>query len=513
MQNTKDIEVNQNKYILDTSALSKENLESCSKGLWELFQPKISYLDKNDKEVVELAYTQMILSHNQQRRKDGQFYIVHPTSACTILANIGLDRDTLCACLLHDVPEDTNTSLKDLAKDFSPEVIFLIEGVTKLSTIKYQGEDRYAENLRRMFVAMSKDLRVVFIKMADRLHNLQTLAALPEAKRKRIAQESMEIYAPLAERLGMAFFRGEIEELCFKFLYPEEFKALEKQMQEEIGERISLLENVKTRIKGFLKEDKIDCIKVSGRAKKYYSIWSKMKSKDYSMSKIDDLIALRIIVKNVEQCFTALSVVHKNFEAKDSRMKDYITVPKNNGYQSLHTSVYDKETKQVFEVQIRTEAMHEFAEYGVASHWNYKSKNKARSMEKLMDNDSYKWISELVDLGNQGWSQQDYLNHVKLDIFKDRIFVLTPMNDAMDLPLGASVIDFAYRIHQDIGNHAVMGKINDKIAKLSDELKNGDKVEILVDKKQKPSRDWLSFTKTTHATKSIRNFLKNQPNH
>jgi GTP diphosphokinase / guanosine-3',5'-bis(diphosphate) 3'-diphosphatase len=500
------------KYLLLTSnpdLYSQTDKDQCSQNLWKVLVSKLSYLSLEDLKLVELAFTQMVLAHSDQKRKSGEFYIVHPTAATYILATIGLDKDTLCACLLHDVPEDTSVSLLDLSKDFSPEIIFLVESVTKLSTIKYKGEDRYAENLRRMFVAMSQDLRVVFIKMADRLHNLNTLGSLPQDKRERIAKESMEIYAPLAERLGMSFFRGEIEDVCFKHLYPKEYLDLSNLMDSKIEQRMKTVETVKQKIIKTLDQEGIKNVKVSGRAKKYFSIWNKINTKGHNLDKIDDLVALRVIVSSVEDCYNALSSIHKIFEAKEGRMKDYITLPKSNGYQSLHTSVTDKITGQVFEVQVRTEAMHEFAEYGVASHWNYKAKgNKERSMAKLMKNESYKWMSELVDLGKQEWSQQDYLQHVKLDIFNDRIFVLTPLNDAIDLPVGASVIDFAYRIHQDIGHHAVMGKINDKIAKLSDELKNGDKVEILVDKKQKPSRDWLKFAKTTNASKGIRNFLK-----
>jgi GTP diphosphokinase / guanosine-3',5'-bis(diphosphate) 3'-diphosphatase len=493
-------------YLLDTSGFSRESLFDCSASCWQSLLPKVSYLNTQELKDLESAFNWMVMSHDLQMRKNGEFYIIHPTSATYILACLGLDCDTLCACLLHDVPEDTTTTLKDLSEEFKPSIIFMIEAVTKLSTIKYQGEDRYAENLRRMFIAMSQDLRVVFIKMADRLHNLHTLDTLPEEKKRRIAQESMEIYAPLAERLGIAFFRGEIEDCCFKHLHPVEYHNLLEEVTLKLEERMEVVEEVKSNIINVLKENSIDYISVGGRAKKYYSTWNKMKSKSYQLDKIDDLIAIRIILKSVAECYTTLSLVHNIFEPKEERMKDYITLPKPNGYQSLHTTVTEPNSGQVFEIQIRTEEMHSFAEFGVAAHWIYKSKKN--TVEKLLSQESYKWISDLIDLGNQNWSQEEYLKHVKLDIFKDRIFVLTPNQDAIDLPRGGTALDFAFRIHYDIGCHASMAKINGKIAKLGEILNNGDIVEILTDKKQEPKHDWLNIVKTTNASKHIRSFLR-----
>ena len=496
------------KYLLDTTLFSTESLDDCQASLWKTILPKLKYLTEAELKDVANAFSWMVISHDKQRRKNGEFYITHPVAAMSILADLGLDKDTLCAALLHDVPEDTTTTLKDLSEDFEPSVIFLIEAVTKLSTIKYKGEDRYAENLRRMFVAMSQDLRVVFIKMADRLHNLYTLGSLPEEKKRRIATESLEIYAPLAERLGIAFFRGEIEDQCFKHLYPVQYQDIITEMDKKIEQSQTVVKSVSSKIKSMLKLNNIEYINVNGRAKKYYSTYKKMQSKDYPLSKIDDLIAIRIIVNTVQECYQALSLIHKNFEPKEGRMKDYINKPKPNGYQSLHTSVTDPESKEVFEIQIRTEEMQSFAEYGVASHWIYKSKNKSDDKAKLMSNESLKWLGDLVDLGNLKWSQDDYLKHVKLDIFNNRIFVFTPKQDAIDLPIGATPLDFAFRIHYDIGCHASMAKINGKAAKLGDELNNGDTVEILTDKKQSPKRDWIKLVKTTNATKHIRSFLR-----
>ncbi|MGL4759132.1 MAG: RelA/SpoT family protein [Patescibacteria group bacterium] len=494
------------KFILDTTSFSTNSLTDCANSLWNAIKPTINYLSEADLKEVENAFNWMVLSHSEQRRKNGDYYITHPVSAMYILAKLGLDKDTLCACLLHDVPEDTQTSLVDLSKDFSPSILFLVESVTKLSSIKYKGEDRYAENLRKMFVAMSQDLRVVFIKTADRLHNLYTLDALPLEKKQRIARESLEIYAPLAERLGIGFFRGEIEDICFKHLYLDQYNSLIEQVSEKIVERQTVVKDVKQSIIILCKENNIDYSSIHGRAKKHYSTWKKMNNKNSSLDSIDDLIAIRIILKNVEDCYHVLGLIHQQFEPKPGRMKDYINKPKPNGYQSLHTTVVEPKSKQVFEIQIRTEDMHNFAEYGVASHWSYKSKSNGES--KLMETESLQWLSDLVDLGNLKWDQDDYLKHVKLDIFKDRIFVLTPLNDPIDLPIGGTALDFAYRIHVDIGSHASMAKINGKAARLGDELSSGDVVEILTDKKQEPKRDWLNLVKTTNAAKHIRLYLR-----
>ena len=506
----KDLGINSS-YLLDVSGVSKVDINLASTQLWDIFKNRLKYFSDSDKLAIQEAYTQMVLAHGEQRRGSGEYYFTHPTCAAAILASIGMDKDTISACLLHDVPEDTKVTLVDLSKEFSPQIVFLVESVTKLSSLKYKGEDRYAENLRRMFVAMSKDLRVIFIKMADRLHNLHTIAGVNPIKRNRILIESMEIYAPLAERLGISFFRGEIEDVCFKNLHIDEYTNLVEQSNIKIEERKKVLDEVENRVSTLLNSKNVIGYKISGRAKKYFSIWNKMRTKQYTLDKIDDLVAIRIIVKTVDDCYNVLSLIHGNFEVKESRMKDYINRPKTNGYQSLHTSLIDKASGQVFEIQIRTYEMHEFAEFGVASHWNYKAKRgQLGDSANFLSGESFKWISELIDLGKQDWSEDEYLKHVKLDIFNDRIFVLTPKNDVIDLPVGATILDFAYRIHEDIGHHAVMGKIDGKVAKLSDPLSTGNVVQILTDKKQKPSKDWLQFVSSSMAAKHIKTELKKQ---
>lgn len=318
----------------------------------------------------------MVDAHLDQRRKSGEFYIVHPVCACLYLTRMKLDSDTLAACLLHDVPEDTKVSLKDLEQNFTKEVIFLISGITKLGKLKYQGEDRYAENLRKMFVAMSRDLRVIFIKLADRLHNLTTLEHLPAHKAQRIAMESLEIYVPIAQRLGINFFKGEIEDAAFPYVYPDKYNEFRLISEVEINKRQKQVESMIAKMTKALQGEELKDYNLKGRAKKYYSLYKKLKQKDLTLEQVYDLVALRIITKTIDECYYALSLVHKNFEPIKDRMKDYITKPKSNGYQSIHTAVKDPDSGQIFEVQIRTIEMNEQAEYGVAAHWAYKNQSK-----------------------------------------------------------------------------------------------------------------------------------------
>lgn len=478
-----------------------------AKNLWNNFKSHIKYLSITDQEVVELAFIQMVEAHTGQMRKSGEFYIVHPVAAATYLTRIGLDKDTLAACLMHDVPEDTHVSLKDLEQSFSKEIVFLISGITKLSKIKYQGEDRYVENLRRMFVAMSRDLRVIFIKLADRLHNLQTLKALPPHKAQRIAMESLEIYVPIAQRLGINYFKGEIEDAAFPYVYPHEYKQFISLSNIEIEKRKKLLEKMINKTKGILELEGVEEYSLKGRAKKYYSIFCKLQDMRATLDSMYDLVALRILVPTEDDCYHVLSLIHKHFEPHTDRLKDYIATPKENGYQSLHTSVTDNRSGLVFEFQIRTFQMHEFAEFGVAAHWAYKAKKKNDS-DRFLESQNFKWISELVDLGRENLTQEEYLKHVKLDLFQDRIFVMTPKNDVIDLPKGATPLDFAYRIHEQIGSSAVMAKVNNRPAKLSDELHSGDEVVIVTGKHQKPKLDWLNWVKTHTAAKQIRARLR-----
>ena len=484
------------------------DLELVTSDLKNKLKPEIAYLNDDGKELIELAFVQMVLAHKDIKRKSGEFYIIHPVAACITLARIKMDATTLAATLLHDVPEDTEVTLKDLQKDFGSELAFLVEGVTKLSAVKYQGEERYAENLRRMFVAMSKDLRVILIKLADRLHNLQTLQHVDAQKRYRIALESLEIYAPIAERLGISKLQSEIEETSFPYIFPDIYKQFVQDSDLEINKRNQLLEKVINQTKLLLESENIYYTQVYGRSKKYYSIFKKTSSKNQNLQDIYDLVALRIVVRDIADCYFVMSVIQDHFDVDPARVKDYVAHAKPNGYQSLHLTAKDNDSGLFFEFQIRTQEMHEFAEYGVASHFIYKSTREKRINTQFLESENLKWIKELVDLGQEKLSPEEYLKNVKLDLFQDRIFVMTPKNDAIDLPHGATCLDFAYRIHADIGNHALMAKINGDIARLGDKLQNGDVVEILTDKRQHPNTGWINFVKTRHARAHIRSFLR-----
>ena len=491
--------------MFDSSTINQQSLEIASNELWTILQPHITYLSEADHKIVELAFITMVDAHDQQRRKSGEFYIIHPVSACIILSRLKIDKDTLCACLLHDVPEDTPTNLKDLSKIFSSEIVFLVEGVTKLSRIKYQGNHEYQDNLQRMFVAMSKDLRVILIKLADRLHNLSTLQHVRPDKQHRIALESVEIYAPIAERLGISFFRGEIEDAAFPYLHPEEYAQYISKSDIVIEERSRKLIEVEAKTRTLLEVNNIANFKLVSRAKRYYSIFKKATERDRPIEDIYDLMALRIIVPNIEDCYTALSLIHGDFIALDGRFKDYIKNPKRNGYQSIHTTVKNEQTGLIFEFQIRTEEMHNYAEYGVAAHWNYKNKGDKKDFLKR---GNFEWLSELLKLGDEDWSEHEYLQYVKLDLFQDRIFVMTPKGDPIDLPEGATVLDFAFRIHDEVGSRAMMAKVNGKTVPLDTVLKSADVVEIITAKNQQPRRDWIAMVTTANAARHIRNTLR-----
>lgn len=485
----------------------KTSLEKCSQQLWSILEPEIDYLNEDDKKVVELAFTEMVMAHGEIRRKSGDFYIIHPVMATITLARIRLDRDTIAACLLHDVPEDTEVTLKDLSKEFSPEIVFLVEGVTKFSTLKYQGQERYVENLRKMFVSMSKDIRIVFIKLADRLHNLSTLEHVREDKRHRIALESIEVYAPIAERLGMSKLRSWMEEAAFPYAYPQEYEILMKNESLNVKKREEDVNYLIQKTKNILDEAKIEYNQVVGRSKQLYSIYKKMRSKNKKIENMYDLVALRIITNGIDNCYNILSLIHEKFEPIDGRIKDYVNMPKANGYKSIHTTVRDIETGIVFEFQIRTNRMHQFAEYGIATHWAYKEGSDKKEVNKIKPR-NFQWISELIELGEQKLTQEDYLKKVKLNLYKDRIFILTPTGDVLDLVAGATCLDFAFKIHNDVGKTAIMAKINGNKAKLSDKLQNGDMVEITTNKKQTPTYQWLEWVKSKMARSEIKAYLR-----
>lgn len=456
-----------------------------------------------DATMLRLAYDFAAEAHAGQVRKTGEPYIQHPLHTAFLLAEIKADLPTIIAGIIHDVPEDTDRTIEDVKKNFGEEVATLVAGITKLGKIKYRGIERYRENLKKMFLAMSTDIRVIFIKFCDRLHNLRTLEGLPPAKQKRIAQETMEIYAPIAGMLGIWRLKWQLEDLCFKYLYPEKFQELEQEYEvEKKAERNQYFQKIKKELLPRLEEAKLK-YDLEVRFKHLYSIYQKMQRKDRKFDEIYDVFALRIIVPTVDDCYKALGIIHAIWRPKPNRFKDYIAVPKPNGYRSLHTTIFGPEGKAV-EFQIRTEEMHEESLYGLAAHWYYKSKNQ----NGLQPN----WVKEIIEIQKEISDTDELIKNIKLDIFNDRIFVFSPRGDVFELPEKSTPIDFAYAIHTNVGNQATGAIINDRLAKLDQELKNGDLVEIITDKgRQYPNKDWLKFAKTKRARDRIRQFAKKSP--
>lgn len=458
-----------------------------------------------DGDLLRLAYDFAAEAHKGQKRLSGEPYFTHPIATTETLIDLGLDEATILAGLLHDVPEDTSVIIEDLQKNFGNEVAQLVNRVTKLGELRYRGVERYQENLRRMIIAMAEDIRVIFIKFADRLHNLQTLGALPPEKQKRIATESIEIYAPIANRLGMGELKGAIEDAAFPFALPKSYEQLLKRIREPISERRLYLTNVQNILERELAADGIDVVFVDGRAKHLYSLYRKLLNHGDDIAKIYDLVAVRVIVKNVSDCYAAIGTIHRLWTPLKGRIKDYIAQPKPNGYQSLHTTVFCEEGK-IVEFQIRTQAMHHAAEYGIAAHWQYDEMGK-QSVRPTAER--FAWVKEILDRQAEIPDREQYLESLKLDIFRDQIFVFTPGGDVLQLPEEATPVDFAYAIHTDIGNRCVTAKVNDHIVSLDTPLHSGDVCEIIVDKNRKRANpDWLDFVKTAGAKAKIRQSVR-----
>lgn len=473
----------------------------------------------SEKELIERAHQFAKEAHKSQKRASGEDYISHPEKVAEILSKSNLDAQTIAAAYLHDVPEDTGKTMKDIEKNFGKEIAFLVDGVSKLGRLRYPKEglqiknietredqpiDMRAESLRKMFFAMAEDLRVILIKLADRLHNMQTLNALPKKKRKRIALETLEIFAPLANRLGMGEMKGQLEDLAFPHLYPEEYKWLTENIGEEYEERKKYLKKVESELRRILKKEGIKPINIHARAKHYWSLYQKLLKHDMDLNKIYDIVALRIILKDVESCYKSLGAIHKNWKPLPGRIKDYIALPKPNEYRALHTTVFCLEGK-ITEFQIKTEKMHQEAENGICAHWAKKEKiGSKKGMKK------FAWVSQLRDWQKEVTKSKDFWEGLKIDFFKNRIFVFTPKGEVVDLPEDACPIDFAYQIHSEIGDHCAGAKINKKMKSLSTPLRNGDEVEIITDNSQKPSRDWLDFVKTNLSKSRIKSFLKKE---
>ncbi len=471
------------------------------------------------KERISKAYNFAHEAHQGQKRASGEDYFVHCAETAGILVKMGLGSITVSAALLHDTYEDTDVSLEEIEKEFGKDIAFIVKGVSKLSKVQLKGSEEtyYLNNLQKMFLAMAADIRVVLIKLADRLHNMKTLSSLPREKQQRIARETMEVFVPIANRLGIGELKGQLEDLCFKYLDPRNYKYVLDIEREVYPIRKKYVNEVIKKLKKKLKEEGIDFIDVHGRAKHYFSLYQKLQKYDNDIDRVYDLVGIRIIVPKVADCYEALGVVHKNYKPLIGRIKDYISLPKPNGYKSIHTTIFGPKSK-IMEIQIRTEKMHDEAEYGIAAHWIY-DQTKGGDWKRYIfgnrhkpkvPNEEIEWVKQLKEWHSKtGGGSDEFWSSLKIDFFKDYIFVFTPAGDVIELPEGATPIDFAYKVHSEIGNRTSGVKINGKMSALDTTLANGDLVEVITTKNSKlPNRDWLNFVKTAGAKEKIKNVLR-----
>lgn len=464
-------------------------------------------------ELIKKAFEFSKKAHEGTARFSGEPYFTHAFQAGKNLAEFGMDAPSIAAGLLHDTLEDGDTDEKTLEQEFGKEVTFLVEGVTKLGKLKYHGLERHAESLRKLFIATAKDPRVLIIKLADRLHNVQTLKGHPRAdKQHRIALETLDIFAPLADRLGMGRLKGELEDRSFPYVYPEEYKKVTELMKKKREDHEKYLEKFHRSLQKELAAHGIKDFRTSYRVKHIYSLFRKLIRKDMDIDKIYDITAIRVITRSVEDCYKVLGIIHGAWKPLPGRIKDYIALPKPNGYQSIHTTVFTGDGG-IVEVQIRTEQMHREAEYGIASHFAYK-KGTTEQPRRPSDNNNIKiktklnWINELIQWQEQVSENKKFLKDLKMDFFQNRVFVFTPKGDTIDLPEDSTPVDLAYMIHSDIGNHMSGAKVNGKMASIKTKLRNGDIVEITTKKNAHPSRKWLEYVKTGIAQRHIRLWLQ-----
>lgn len=491
-----------------------------------------SYMDGEDQKVIAEAFDFAKTSHASQQRQSGEPYIIHPLATALTLAEYQLDRDAIVGALLHDVPEDTTVTLKDIRAKFGENVSRLVDGVTKLSKVRlkkdwqatYRGQhsdhggenfeafERHVETLRKMFLAMSHDIRVVLIKLADRLNNMETLTSLSADRQRRIAQETLEVYAPLANRLGIGQLKGRLQDLAFPYAFPDEYVWLTHHIGLEMKKRERYIERLRRVLLKRLIAIGIRA-EAHARTKHLYSLWKKLLRHDRDLSKIHDLVAARVIVPTVEDCYRALGLIHQMWKPLSGRIKDYIAVPKPNGYQSLHTTVFGL-GGVITEIQIRTPEMHRWAELGIAAHWAFKeldptiAQHKRPVSRRPLSKEKLVWIKELAKLHRNLEDPTEWKKNLTLDFFEDRIFVFTPHGDVLDLPAGATPVDFAFAVHSDLGRHCVGAKVNGKLVPLSHPLGSGDIIEILLSKKNSPKQDWLRFIKTNRARTLIKRDLQ-----
>lgn len=483
----------------------------------------LPFATKEDKDLITQAYNFAKEGHKHQKRMSGKPYFFHTLETARHLAELGMDATSIAAGFLHDTIEEECATAEEIKEKFGKDVLFLVEGVTKLGKLKYRGLERHAESMRKLFIAVAHDIRVIIIRLADRLHNIKTLQHLPEEKQKRIALETLEIYAPLAHRLGMGQLKGELEDAAFPYIDKEAYEETLKLRKQKSKEHLKLLKKIDQSLKRMLAEEKIKVVGGDYRIKRLYSLYKKLKEREMNIDNVYDIAALRIIVPTIEDCYRTLGIIHKRWKPLPGRIKDYIASPKPNGYQSLHTTIFTGDGG-IVEIQVRTPEMHHNAEYGIASHMSYKgtvTKDKGtlwvlRMLASPFIKDSTnnkkpetpKWLTHLAETEEKTETPQEFLQSIKNDFFQDRTFVFTPKGEVIDLPVGSTAIDFAYAVHTDLGDHMAGAKINNKLTSIEKELGNGDIVEILTKESSRPTRKWLDHAKTTLARRHIRTTIQ-----
>ena len=500
--------------VVDGHAVkSQEDYEDPNR-LYDMLIARIrKYHPSTDVSMIEKAYKLAVKAHGDQRRKSGEPYIIHPLWVAIILADLEMDKETIAAGMLHDVVEDTKFTEEDIRREFGDEVALLVDGVTKLGRLSYSSDklEVQAENLRKMFLAMAKDIRVIIIKLADRLHNMRTLQFMTPAKQKEKAKETMDIYAPIAQRLGISKIKTELDDLALKYSQPEVFYDLVNQINARKTEREEFVEQIVEEGSTHMKNANIKA-EVNGRVKHFFSIYKKMVNQDKTVDQIYDLFAVRIIVESVKDCYAALGVIHEMYTPIPGRFKDYIAMPKPNMYQSLHTTLMSS-VGQPFEIQIRTEEMHKTAEYGIAAHWKYKESNDGKKSVEAQEEEKLSWLRQILEWQRDMSDNREFLNLIKgdLDLFAEDVYCFTPQGDVKNLPNGSTPIDFAYAIHSAVGNKMVGARVNGKLVNIDYKIQNGDRIEILTSQNSKgPSRDWLNIVKSTQAKNKINQWFKKE---
>ena len=470
----------------------------------DLLEKVRGYNPDADLELLRRAYVFSAFEHKGQVRHSGEPYMVHPLEVADFLAEMRLDVVAIASGLLHDVVEDTLTTIERIEELFGKEVAHVVEGVTKISTIPFSSsEERQAENFRKMLLAMVDDIRVILVKLADRLHNMRTLHHLPEERRVKIAQETIDIYAPIANRLGMSKVKNELEELCFKYLEPKAYESLRGRVEARRRTAEGLIDDLKTTLAAKLTEAQVPYLEIDGRIKRLYSIWQKLNRQKIELDQVYDFVALRILTQSVKDCYATLGIIHNTWSPVPGRIKDFIAMPRPNGYQSLHTSVIS-EKGTPFEVQIRTEDMHQQAEEGIAAHWKYKEGRVGDQRDERY----FQWMRQLLEWQQEVHDPQEFINNLKIDLYPEEVYIFTPKGEVKALPRGATPLDFAYAIHTDVGHRCVGARVNGKMVPLRTRLKNGDIVEIVTQSGHTPSRDWLNFVVTSRARQKIRHFVQ-----